>query len=60
VVVPKLKFESQLQFLNCARDMLDGLLPMQAALNFSETDSSLHPDVFPIACQLCKYVFVVV
>ena len=57
VVVPKLQFESQLQFYNCARDMLDGLLPMQAALNFSEEESSLHPDIFPILCQLSKYAF---
>jgi hypothetical protein len=58
-VVQKLQFESQLQFLNCTRDMLDGLLPMQAALNFAETESSLHADVCPIVCQLTKFAFII-
>jgi hypothetical protein len=57
--VQKLQFESQLQFLNCARDMLDGMLPIQAALNFAETESSLHPDVYPIVCQFTKFVFII-
>jgi hypothetical protein len=40
--------------------MLDVPIPMQAALNFAKTDSSLHPDVFPIICQLSRHATVII